>query len=142
MEISRLTFIYFQALILILFDAAKRRQIEFKRTLCDAMAISMYKKAAVLTITKIRYAPHYDSIYYFPLIFKKMISPRGRLDLVPVLPPPHTPPIFNIIFFNKASQTPACLQHAFRNLWQGPISLLCLIPPYPHNGPLAPRMVT
>ena len=79
LEISKVTFIYFQALILILFDTTKRRQIEFKRTLCDAIAISIYKKAAVLTITKIRYAPHHDSIYYFPLILRKVIFRRGVL---------------------------------------------------------------
>ena len=53
--------------------------MEFQRTLCDAMATSVYKKAAVLTITKIRYAPHHDYIYDFPLIIKKVILRRGVL---------------------------------------------------------------
>ena len=86
--------------------------MEFQRTVCDAMAISIYKKAAVLTITKIRYAPYDDSIYYSPLMLRKVIFPRGMLDLGSPQPPPHTPPSSISSSLTKLRK----LQHAYSTL--------------------------
>ena len=34
------------------------------------------------------------------------------------------------------------LAHGVLDHWQGPITFFCLWPPYPHSGPLAPKVLT